>query len=442
MAPEWLCYRLDMLKNTGSATEAVEKALRRADQPAAKAVFTHRADSRARAEAAAADASPRRPPFWGVPTCIKDNVDVAGEVTTAGSKVLARNPPAAEDAPVAARLRRAGFINLGRTNMTEFAFAAIGVNPHYGTPRNPAFSDDRIPGGSSSGAAVSVALDIVPAAIGSDTGGSVRIPAALCGVTGFKPTFGTITNQGTYPLASSVDTIGVLARGVADCAAMFDVIRDRPGHPRGTPSLKGLRLALIENYVRKTLDEAVAHAFDAAVARLAEAGAEIEPMTLPEFDEIPELHKNGTMVMAEAYRFLKDVVRGREAECDPRIVARILAGEKMAPETYGIIMRRRAELQASIAQRLAGVAAYLMPTVAITAPTLAAVAELDAYLAINALILRNATVVNFMGHCAISLPCHAAGAAPVGLSVTMTGGKDDALLATAQVVEQALEFRH
>lgn len=431
-----------MLKITGSARDAVDEALRRADRPAAKGVFTLRADDRARRDAAAADASSRRPPYWGVPTTIKDNVDIAGEVTTAGSKVLARNPPAAKDAPVAARLKAAGFINLGRTNMTEFAFAAIGVNPHYGTPRNPAFTDERIPGGSSTGAAVSVALDIVPAAIGSDTGGSVRIPAALCGITGFKPTFGAITNEGTYPLAASVDTIGVLARDVTDCAAMFDVIRDRPGTARTAPALRGLRLAAPQNYVRDNLDDAVARAFDAALARLADAGAEIVPLTLPEIDEIPELHKNGTMVMAEAYALLKDVVRGREADCDPRIVARVLAGEKVTPETYSAIMRRRAELQALIARRLAGVEAYLMPTVAITAPAFAEVEAVGAYLAANALILRNATVVNFMGHCAISLPCHAAGTAPVGLSVAMLGDRDDALLALAHSVEQALKIGH
>ncbi len=435
------CYRQRMLRNTGSAREAVDEALRRADQPAARSVFTLRADDRARKEAATADQSSARPPYWGVPTCIKDNVDIAGEVTTAGSRILAGNPPAARDAPIVTRLRAAGFINLGRTNMTEFAFAAVGTNPHYGTPRNPAFMDDRIPGGSSSGAAVAVALGVVPAAIGSDTGGSVRIPAALCGVTGFKPTFGTITNQGTYPLAASVDTIGVLARSVADCAAMFDVIRDQAGDPRAkTPSRP--RLAVIGNYVRKGLDDAVARAVDAACGLLGDAGMELAPLELPEIDEIPELHKNGTMVMFEGYQLLKDIVPGREAEGDPRIVARILAGAKIPPEAYAAIMRRRAELQASAARRLAAFDGYLMPAAAITAPLISAVREQDAFLATNALLLRNATVGNFMGHCAISLPCQPRGTAPVGLSLAMTGGKDDALLALAEDVERILERRH
>lgn len=430
-----------MLKIDGSAWNAVEAALRLADQPAARNVFTLRADARARQEAAAADTSVERPPYWGVPTCVKDNVDIAGEVTTAGSKILARNAPAAKDAPLVTRLKRAGFINLGRTNMTEFAFAAVGTNPHYGTPRNPAFIDDRIPGGSSSGAAVAVALGIVPAAIGSDTGGSVRIPAALCGITGFKPTFGTITNEGTYPLAASVDTIGVLARSVADCAAMFDVIRDRPGAGRAAATPR-VRLAVIGNYVRKNLDGVVARAFDAACALLGDSGMDLVPLDLPEIDEIPELHKNGTMVMFEGYQLLKEIVPGHEAECDPRIVARILAGGKIAPEAYAAIMRRRAELQASVAQRLSNFDAYLMPAAAITAPPIAAVQEQDAFLATNALLLRNATVGNFMGHCAISLPCQPRGGPPVGLSLAMVAGKDDALLALAEEAERVLERRH
>ena len=427
-----------MLKNTGSARDAVEEALRRADAPAAKAVFTRRYDEDARARAGAADSSSARPPYWGIPTTIKDNVDIAGDVTPAGTKVLAAAAPAAKNAPVVERLIRAGFINLGRTNMTEFAFSAIGTNPHYGTPLNPAFAEPHIPGGSSSGAAVSVALDIVPVAIGSDTGGSVRIPAALCGVTGFKPTFGVITTEGVYPLAVSLDSIGVLAHNVADCAAMFDVIRDHPGQARIAPPLQGVRLAVIENYVRNNIEDSVARAFDAACAALAAAGAEIVPLQLPEIDEIPELHRNGTMVMAEAYMQLKDVIAGREADCDPRIVTRILGGGKIGAAAYDTIKQRRAILQASVTRRLESFSAYLMPTVAVTAPGIAAVQSPDSYLAANILILRNATVVNFLGGCAISLPCHAQGAAPVGLSLAMIGGRDDALLSLAESIERVL----
>ena len=427
-----------MLRNTASAQEAVDEALRRADAPGAKAVFTRRYDADARAAAAKADASSGRPPYWGVPITIKDNVDIAGDVTCAGTKVLASQPPAVRNAPIVDRLNRAGFINLGRTNMTEFALSAIGTNPHYGTPLNPAFADAHIAGGSSSGAAVSVALNIVRAAIGSDTGGSVRIPAALCGITGFKPTFSAITNEGVYPLAVSLDSIGVLAHTVSDCAAVFDVIRDQPGIARVAPSLRGVRLAVIENYVRSNLEAPVARAFDTACATLAAAGAEIVPLQIPEIDEIPELHRNGTMVMAEAYMQLKDVVTGREVDCDPRIVTRILGGGKITPAAYDAIKQRRLVLQASVAARLESFSAYLMPTVAITAPTVAAVESAESYLATNMLILRNATVVNFLGGCAISLPCQTPGEAPVGLSVAMVGGRDDALLALAERIESAL----
>ena len=427
-----------MLKITGSAQDAVDAALRRADAPEAKAVFTERYDADARANAKAADSSSARPPYWGVPITIKDNVDIAGHVTTAGSKVLASAPPAAKNAPIVDRLNRAGFINLGRTNMTEFAFAAVGTNPHYGTPLNPAFSDSRIPGGSSSGAAVSVALDIVPVAIGSDTGGSVRVPAALCGITGFKPTFGAITLEGVYPLSPSLDSIGVLARSVGDCAAVFDIIRDGPPQPRDPRSLRGVRLAVIENYVRAGEDAAVTRAFTAACEALTAAGADITSLTLPELDEIPALNRNGTMVMAEGYAQLKDVITGREAECDPKIIYRIVGGGKISADAYDALKRHRAELLAGANRRLARFDAYLMPTVAVIAPAIAAVETVDSFLAANMLLLRNATVVNFLAGCAISIPCSAPGAAPVGLSVATVGGRDDALLALAESVEQAL----
>lgn len=405
------------------------EALRKADAPAATAVFTRRySDS-----AFAADG-----PYAGVPTTIKDNFDVAGETTLAGSKVLAGTKSAVADAPAVSRLRRAGFNILGRTNMTEFAFAAIGTNPHYGTPRNPAFPNAaHIPGGSSSGAAVSVALDIVPVAIGSDTGGSVRIPAALCGVTGFKPTFGAITLQGVYPLSVSLDSVGVLAHTVADCSSMFDVLRDTPG-TRASRPLRGARLAVIENFVRNNLDDPVARAFDAACAKLADAGAVVTPLRLPELDEIPALHRKGNIVMAEAFTQLRDVITGREADCDPRIVTRILAGGDISAAELGAIKQRRKELQAGVAARLEDFDAYLMPTVAITAPTIAAVSEAGPYLATNGLMLRNASVVNFLAGCAISLPCHQHGTAPVGLSVAMIGGRDDVLLGLAESVEAAL----
>jgi aspartyl-tRNA(Asn)/glutamyl-tRNA(Gln) amidotransferase subunit A len=409
--------------------DLMAEAQEKAGAPAAAGVFIRRYED----AAPAADGG-----YAGVPITIKDNFDVAGETTLAGSKVLAGAQPAAKDASVVSRLRRVGFTILGRTNMTEFAFAAIGTNPHYGTPHNPAFTGDpHIPGGSSSGAAVSVALGIAPVAIGSDTGGSVRIPAALCGITGFKPTFGAITLEGVYPLSTSLDSVGVLAHTVADCAAVFDVVRDAPG-VRGPRPLHGVRIAVIENYVRNALDDTVATAFDAACAKLADAGADIVPLRLPELEEIPVLHRKGTIVMAEAFTQLREVITGREADCDPRIVTRILAGGAITPAELEAIKRRRMELQAAVAARLEGCDAYLMPTVAITAPTIAAVGAAEAYLATNGLILRNASVVNFLAGCAVSVPCHPADGAPVGLSVAMVGGRDDALLSLAESIEGAL----
>ena len=236
---------------SNNASQAgVDTALMRADLDDAQSVFTLRLDSEARSFAEAADArraACSRAPFLGVPVTVKDNFDLMGYATTAGSTLLADAPQARRDAPVVERLRRAGFVLLGRTNMTEFAFSGLGLNPHYGTPINPAFpGEHRITGGSSSGAAVSVALGIAPIAIGTDTGGSIRIPAALCGLTGFKPSADAITRQGVLPLSTTLDSVGLIGRSVGDCAAVFDVIRDHPGPRRVNIPSRRIRLGLVD----------------------------------------------------------------------------------------------------------------------------------------------------------------------------------------------------
>ncbi|WP_136163476.1 amidase [Sphingomonas flavalba] len=422
---------------------AIDAALMRADQPEAEGVFTLRLDKEARAFAEAADArraARSRAPFLGVPITVKDNFDLMGHPTTAGSRLLADAPPPRQDAAVLERLRRAGFIIIGRTNMTEFAFSGLGLNPHFGTPANPAFPGERrIPGGSSSGAAVSVALGIVPAAIGTDTGGSVRIPAALCGLSGFKPTADAVTRAGVLPLSTTLDSVGVIAKSVADCAALFDVIRDRAGPPRHPMPARRIRLGLVRNYVMDGIEPAVADAFEAAVARIEAGGIAIERITLPELDGIPAMMREASFAAAETAAWHAPyLAAGRSDAYDPRVLTRIRAGETMAAPAYVALVAARAAMIEAVGAKVAGLDALLWPTVPFVAPTIATLADDDTYYATNALALRNSTVANLLDGCAISIPCPTDGP-PVGLTLAALSGRDDHLLSVSATVQTVLK---
>lgn len=423
----------------------IERSLARADQPDARSVFTVRLDNEALAAAAAADAAAaangaRAARFLGVPITVKDNFDLQGHATTAGSKLLAGGAPATSDAPVVQRLRRAGFVLLGRTNMTEFAFSGLGLNPHYGTPVNPAFvGERRIPGGSSSGAAVSVALGIAPAAIGTDTGGSIRIPAALCGLTGLKPTAGAVSRQGVLPLSSTLDTVGVIAASVEHCAAVFDVIRDRPGSARTPIAARRIRLGQIETYVHSELDANVAQAFGAAVERLQVAGMGVERLPAPELAGIPQMMREASFAAAEAAAWHAPfLAAGRAAEYDPRVLIRIRAGQGMTAPAYVRLIEQRRALINAVAERMAGLDALIWPTVPFTAPSIESLADDAAYHAANARALRNSTVVNLLDGCAISIPCANTGA-PVGMTLAALHGYDDHLLGIAATAQSILQ---
>lgn len=427
-----------------ASSSRIEAALSRAGAADAKSVFTLRLDDEARAFAEAADArraARSRAPYLGVPVTVKDNFDVMGHPTTAGSRLLVDAPKARADAPVVERLRRAGFVVIGRTNMTEFAFSGLGLNPHFGTPLNPATpAEARIAGGSSSGAAVSVALDIVPAAIGTDTGGSIRIPAAFCGLTGFKPTATAISREGVVPLSPTLDAVGVIARTVADCAALFDVIRDCPGSPREPRSAERIRLGLVETYVAEDQSPEVASAMAEAIALLEAGGVTVEPIALPALAAIPEMMAEATFAAVEAFAWHEQyITAGRGDEYDPRVLTRIQAGQRMSGPAYFRLMARRQALIAQVSAQVAGLDALLWPTVPIIAPTLASLADDDAYHATNALVLRNSTVVNLLDGCAISLPCSAATGAPVGLTLAVLHGRDDDLLSIAATVQSILQ---
>jgi aspartyl-tRNA(Asn)/glutamyl-tRNA(Gln) amidotransferase subunit A len=376
-------------------------------------------------------------PFAGIPVSIKDLLDVAGEPTPAGSVILADAPPAAAHAAVVQRLLAAGLVLLGRTNMTEFAFSGIGINPHYGTPLSPYDrATGRIPGGSSSGAAVSVADGMALAAIGTDTGGSCRIPAAFCGITGFKPTARRVPLQGCLPLSPSLDSIGPLSRTVGCCAAMDSILAGEPWAPMPERSVSGLRLALPTNVGLDFLDAPTERALDRAVERLDRAGALIDRRRIASLDAIDGVHVRGGFAVPEAYAYHRKMLAEHGARYDPRVADRILPGASMPVADYIELCQARPAIVAGFEAEMAPYDALLMPTVPIAPPPLSAFERDDTYRRLNAIVLRNPAVVNFLDGCAISLPCHEAGAPPAGLMLVAPAMRDRALFGIAAAVER------
>jgi aspartyl-tRNA(Asn)/glutamyl-tRNA(Gln) amidotransferase subunit A len=436
----------DLAAGRTSSRALTEAALARIADPAgegARSFVKVYADS-ARAAADARDrlrkAGYVASPLAGLPVSIKDLFDVAGEPTLAGSKALDDRPPAECDAPVVARLRAAGCILIGRTNMTEFAFSGVGINPHYGTPGNP-YDRRLIPGGSSSGAAVSVGEGAAIVAIGSDTGGSVRIPAALCGIVGFKPTQSRIPRDGVIPLSTTLDSIGPLANSVACCAIADAVMAGEPPVAPGPLPALGLRLGVLQGFVLDGLAPEVASAFADACAALSRAGARVTDLPLAELDEIPAINASGGFAPIEAYAWHKPLLARRGAEYDPRVSARIERAGGMNAVDYINLCAARADLIARIAPRTALFDALLMPTVAISAPPIAAFERDEDYRHLNAQILRNPSVINFLDRCAVTIPIQPAGTPPVGLMVIGEHGADRRLLALARGIEAALAAR-
>jgi len=375
--------------------------------------------------------------FAGIPISVKDLFDVAGDVTTAGSIALRHAPPATRDATAIARLRAAGFIPIGRTNMTEFAFSGLGINPHYDTPRNPYDrKTGRIPGGSSSGAAVSVSDGMAMAALGTDTGGSCRIPAALCGIVGFKPTAARVPTAGTMPLSQTLDSIGPLAPTVACCAVLDAVLAGQaPGELEAFP-LDGLRLAVPQTLVLDGLDRDVSGAFAAALSALSAAGVRIIDIPLRELAELAQVNRKGGFVTAEAYAVHRPLIKVKGKDYDPFVLARIERGKEQDAADYIELQWVREEMIRRLNEITAPYDALLMPTVPIIAPTLRDLGAGDAARIANAMLLRNPSLVNFFDRCAISLPCHKAGDAPVGLSLVGETGADRKLFAIAAAVEK------
>ncbi len=377
--------------------------------------------------------------YAGIPVGLKDLFDVAGQPTPAGSRVLADAPPAAAHAPVVARMLGAGFVPVGRTNMTEFAFSGLGINPHYGTPLSPwDRAAGRIPGGSSSGTAVAVADGMAVAGLCTDTGGSCRIPAAFCGVVGHKPTARRVPIAGVLPLAPSLDSVGPLAPSVACCAVIDAVLAGETPVPPEPASLSGLRLAVPQNLVLDGLDATVATAFARTLSVLERAGARLFHTRFPEFEEIQMVNAKGGFAASEAYAWHRALLAEKGGGYDPRIRVRIARGERMSAADYLDVVAARARLVAQFDARTREYDCVVMPTVPIVPPRVADLDDEGEYNRINMLILRNTALGNFLDRCAISLPCHRVGEAPVGLMLMGETLGDARLFRIAAGVEAAL----
>jgi len=377
--------------------------------------------------------------YAGIPVALKDLFDVAGQPTPAGSRVLADAPPAAAHAPVVARMLGAGFVPVGRTNMTEFAFSGLGINPHYGTPLSPwDRAARRIPGGSSSGTAVAVADGMTVAGLGTDTGGSCRIPAAFCGVVGYKPTARRVPIAGVLPLAPSLDSVGPLAPSVACCAVIDAVLAGDTPVPPEPASLSGLRLAVPQNLVLDGLDATVATAFARTLSVLERAGARLIHTRFPQFEEIQMVNAKGGFAASEAYAWHRALLAEKGAGYDPRIRVRIARGERMSAADYLDVVAARARLVAQFDARTEEYDCVVMPTVPIVPPRVADLDDEAEYNRINMLILRNTALGNFLDRCAISLPCDRVGEAPVGLMLMGETLGDARLFRIAAGVEAAL----
>ncbi len=377
-------------------------------------------------------------PLAGVPVSVKDLFDVRGQVTRAGSTVM-EGAPAAADAPPIARLRAAGAVFVGRTNMTEFAYSGVGLNPHHGTPAAPwDRAARRIPGGSTSGGAVSVSDGMAVAAVGTDTGGSCRIPAACCGLVGYKPTARRIPLQGCAPLAFSLNSVGALGASVA-CVALVDAVMAGEAPVAPEPAgLDGLAVAVPTNYVLDRMDDTVGSAFEAALGRLSAAGARIREIELPLLNRLPELTANGGITAAEAYNWHRDLIETRGEGYDQRVRSRILAGRSLSADAYLSAVKLRRELIAEAERALRGYAVLAMPTIPIVPPTIAAFEDDEVFTDLNRLLLRNPSVANMLDRCAISLPIGEPGGAPVGLGLVGRTMGDRELLSIAAAAEAAL----
>lgn len=448
MARKWTLDGLasELREGKTSSRKLVEQALAKISDPAGEGA---RAFIKVDAEGApaAADYQDRlrrqnRQPsqFAGIPISVKDLFDLAGEVTTAGSKVLKDAAPALVDAPAIAALKAAGLVVLGRTNMTEFAYSGVGLNPHYGTPRS-AFDrkTGRIPGGSSSGAAVAVADGMCALSVGTDTGGSCRIPAAYNGIVGYKPSTGRVSTRGAYPLSSRFDSVGPLGNSVACCAATDALMAGDWEGKIAAREVSSLRIGVLKTTVLEGLDKDVAAAYERALSRISKAGATLVDLAFEELLEMPGLTIKGGIVAAEAFAQHRDLIARKGGDYDPRVRMRLDAAAGISAAEYLSVLKRRDEMVRRFSAVTQGLSAVVLPTVMIVPPPIAALEGDQDYLRYNSMSLRNTYVGNFLDCCAISIPVSEPGAAPVGLMLMGVWGQDQTLFSVGQAVENLVQ---
>ncbi len=415
----------------------------RVDQP----VFITVTEERARQEAEASRERHQRGqtlgPLDGVPLAWKDLIDVEGAPTTAASALRRDIKPADRDAPIVANAAAAGMVTLGKVNLTEFAYSGLGLNPHYGSPANPHdHTTPRAPGGSSSGSATAIGFGLCPCAIGSDTGGSVRIPAAFNGLTGYKSSEGRISKEGVVPLSKTLDTIGPLARSVEDCALLDAVLRGVEPTPPSAPPVTSLHIIVPKNVMLDDLDPAVARNFAQALDRLASAGAAIEHRTLPPLDEVAAMtQQHGTLIAAEAYDHYRAMLESDQVRLvDRRVVARMMMGKVMTTENVNAIQAGRSRLAGELKAML-GEAFLAMPTTPHTAPAIAPLeADDDLFHRTNLKTLRNTSIGNILGTPGVAMPDGTDGVGlPTSFLIAATAHDDDRLLSAARSIEPLIK---
>jgi aspartyl-tRNA(Asn)/glutamyl-tRNA(Gln) amidotransferase subunit A len=444
----------DLATGRTSSRALVEACLEKIEDPSGEGrrAFLHVDRGSARAQADAMDllrssgAAPS--PYAGIPISIKDLFDITGQVTRAGSTVLANRPAATQDATSVARLRRAGFVLIGRTNMSEFAFSGLGMNPHYGTPRNPwerphtshadASTQGRVPGGSSSGAAISVADGMAHGALGTDTGGSCRIPAAFTGLVGYKPTASRVPRTGAIPLSTTLDSIGPIARSVACCATLDAILANDSPTNLTDRSLAGMRFAIPTTFVLEDTDADVAAHFERSLSRMSAAGARIERIDVQEFADIPSINAKGGFSAAESYTWHRPLIESQGAAYDPRVLVRIQRGATQTAADYIELLAARRAFIAAVKERIVRFDALLFPTTPVIPPRIAALQTDDEFFRVNGLVLRNPAVINLLDGCAISIPNHAEGEPPTGLMLACPGGQDHHLFRCAAAAEPVI----
>jgi len=429
-----------------TSRQLVEQSLAAINDPQGEGLRTfllvHKREALAAADRVDAQrrAGSKLPTLAGIPISIKDLFDEAGFVTLGASRVLIDALPATRDSTVVERLKKAGAVIVGRTNLVEFAYSGLGINPHYGTPKN-AFdrASGRIPGGSSSGAVISVTDGMVGGAIGTDTSGSIRIPAALNGLVGFKPTARRVPLGGVLPLSFTLDSAGPIAKTVADCALLDHVLAAETGNVPAPASLRGLRFAVPKTVVQDDLSPAVASAFTAVLDRLSVAGAAIIELPMTEFAQAAAVNPSGALTSAEAFSWHRKWMKDRADKYDPRVIFRIRAGEKITAADYIELLQLRERFIRTISEAAAGYDAMLMPTTPDTAPTISEAAKDDeTYFRINGRMIRNPGIVNLFDGCALTVSCHDPGTAPVGMMIAGAQNTDRKILAIGLAVEEVV----